>query len=94
MTATYGTFMMQLLKDYVNHEEVNAKIEEMYLCTFLVPGQQKTCFSGVNMGTRLVDEFFAKSDSAACATRRDIAEKIVVTFLLLLLRADPQYQKK
>eukprot|EP00826_Nyctotherus_ovalis_P055002 TRINITY_DN7272_c0_g1_i12.p1 TRINITY_DN7272_c0_g1~~TRINITY_DN7272_c0_g1_i12.p1 ORF type:complete len:179 (-),score=65.24 TRINITY_DN7272_c0_g1_i12:112-648(-) len=68
LTVTYGTLMMQLLKDYVNHEEVNGKIEEI----------------GVNIGSRLVDEYLAKSDFRPCKSRREIAENIVNGFDMFL----------
>ena len=50
-TLTYGAMVTQLLKDYENQQEVNAKLESM----------------GYSIGVRLVDEMLAKSGVQRCS---------------------------
>ena len=64
MTLTYGAFVSKILRE--NHhrpiDEVNSKLEKM----------------GYNIGTRIVDEFFAKSPPGRgiCQNFRETVEVI------------------
>lgn len=55
----YGAFVMQLIRDYRDVQTVNVELYKV----------------GYNMGIRLVDEFFAKSNQQPC---RDFHETIQV----------------
>jgi len=69
-TLTYGAIVRQLL---VDHEEdtvaVNAQLEKM----------------GYNMGTRLIDEFLAKTNTGKCKDFKDTAEVIGKVALKMFL---------
>ena len=63
MTLTYGAFVSKLIKDNQhNIDEVNSKLDKM----------------GYNIGTRIVDEFFAKSPPGrgVCKSFRETVEVI------------------
>lgn len=61
LTLTYGAFVHKLIKDTDNAEEVNVQLDKM----------------GYNIGSRLVDEFFAKSpNQGICKDMRETAEVI------------------
>ena len=60
VTLTYGTFVARLLKENDNAEEVNLQLLKI----------------GTNMGSRLIDEFLAKSTRGACQDLKEIAEVI------------------
>ena len=49
-TLTYGAFVSQLVKDYENLDEVNARLEKI----------------GFNIGQRVIDEYLAKSGAPVC----------------------------
>ena len=58
LALTYGTFVSYLLKESENAEEVNIQLEKI----------------GYNIGTRIIDEFFAKSQFGLCSDLRETAE--------------------
>ena len=63
LTLTYGVFVSKLIRDNQhNVDEVNSKLDKM----------------GFNMGTRMVDEFFAKSAPGrqVCKSFRETVEVI------------------
>jgi hypothetical protein len=64
LTLTYGAFLQKLIKDNQHKpiEEVNEKLDKM----------------GYNIGTRIVDEFFAKSqpNRGLCKSFRETVEVI------------------
>jgi hypothetical protein len=61
VTLTYGTIVAQLCKDYdSDYTEVNRQLDKM----------------GYNIGLRLIEDFFAKSNTNACANFRETAETI------------------
>ena len=65
---------MQLIQDYEDYAEVNKQLEKM----------------GYNIGTRLIEEFLAKSSLGRCADFKDVGEviaKVQGEQLTLLLRA-------
>jgi hypothetical protein len=66
---TYGSMVMQLIKDYDDVTEVNKQLEKM----------------GYNIGVRLIDEFLAKSGTPACQSHRETADVIAkVAFKMFL----------
>jgi trafficking protein particle complex subunit 3 len=79
LSVTYGTFVMQLLKDYKSIEEVNNKLESMYSC-FLLFMMDK--IRGFNIGIRMIDEFFAKSQQGPCSSFEETADVLAKVFLL------------
>jgi len=67
---TYGSMVMQLIKDYEAVDEVNKQLEKM----------------GYNIGVRLIDEFLAKSGTTGhCQNHREMADVIAkVAFKMFL----------
>ena len=66
---TYGSMVMQLIKDYDDVTEVNKQLEKM----------------GYNIGVRLIDEFLAKSGTPTCQSHRETADVIAkVAFKMFL----------
>lgn len=59
-TLTYGALVVQLIQDYEDYAEVNKQLEKM----------------GYNIGTRLIEEFLAKSSLGRCADFKDVGEVI------------------
>ncbi|KAF8668910.1 hypothetical protein HU200_045890 [Digitaria exilis] len=59
-TLTYGAIVRQLLTDLEEVEEVNKQLDQM----------------GYNIGTRLVDEFLAKSNVSRCVDFKETADVI------------------
>nr|ACN25483.1 unknown [Zea mays] len=63
-TLTYGAIVRQLLTDLEEVEEVNKQLDQM----------------GYNIGTRLVDEFLAKSNVSRCVDFKETADVIAKVF--------------
>lgn len=57
---TYGALVVQLIQDYEDYEEVNKQLEKM----------------GYNIGTRLIEDFLAKSSLGRCADFREVGEVV------------------
>lgn len=57
---TYGALVVQLIQDYEDYAEVNKQLEKM----------------GYNIGTRLIEEFLAKSSLGRCTDFKDVGEVI------------------
>lgn len=57
---TYGALVVQLIQDYEDYAEVNKQLEKM----------------GYNIGTRLIEEFLAKSSLGRCGDFKDVGEVI------------------
>lgn len=51
---------MQLIQDYEDYDEVNKQLEKM----------------GYNIGTRLIEDFLAKSNIGRCADFREVGEVV------------------
>lgn len=51
---------MQLIQDYEDYEEVNKQLEKM----------------GYNIGTRLIEDFLAKSNLGRCSDFREVGEVV------------------
>jgi hypothetical protein len=62
---TYGALVVQLIQDYEDYAEVNKQLEKM----------------GYNIGTRLIEDFLARSNLGRCTDFRETGEVIAkVTF--------------
>lgn len=76
-TLTYGALVVQLIQDYEDYAEVNKQLEKM----------------GYNIGTRLIEEFLAKSSLGRCVDFKDVGEVIAKVrrgvLSAILLPADP-----
>ncbi|ORX38305.1 NO signaling/Golgi transport ligand-binding domain-containing protein [Kockovaella imperatae] len=59
-TLTYGALVVQLIKDYEDYGEVNKQLEKM----------------GYNMGTRLIEDFLARTGLQRCSSFAETAEVI------------------
>ncbi|KAG9226142.1 hypothetical protein CCMSSC00406_0005053 [Pleurotus cornucopiae] len=57
---TYGALVVQLIQDYEDYTEVNKQLEKM----------------GYNIGTRLIEDFLAKSNLGKCADFREVGEVV------------------
>ncbi|GAW01222.1 transport protein particle complex subunit [Lentinula edodes] len=56
---TYGALVVQLIQDYEDYAEVNKQLEKM----------------GYNIGTRLIEDFLAKSNLGRCSDFREVGFK-------------------
>jgi hypothetical protein len=69
LTLTYGSMVMQLIRDYEDVRVINTQLEKM----------------GYNIGCRLIDEFLAKSGITACGNFRETVDIIAkVAFKMFL----------
>ncbi|ODN83607.1 hypothetical protein L202_01713 [Cryptococcus amylolentus CBS 6039] len=59
-TLTYGALVVQLIKDYEDYEEVNKQLDKM----------------GYNIGTRLIEDFLARTGLQKCQSFAETAEVI------------------
>ncbi|KAG5638276.1 hypothetical protein H0H81_000922 [Sphagnurus paluster] len=57
---TYGALVVQLIQDYEDYTEVNKQLEKM----------------GYNIGTRLIEDFLAKSNIGRCADFKEVGEVV------------------
>jgi trafficking protein particle complex subunit 3 len=57
---TYGALVVQLIKDYEDYEEVNKQLDKM----------------GYNIGTRLIEDFLARSNIQRCQDFKETAEVV------------------
>ncbi|KAF8350564.1 NO signaling/Golgi transport ligand-binding domain-containing protein [Amanita rubescens] len=57
---TYGALVVQLIQDYEDYAEVNKQLEKM----------------GYGIGTRLIEDFLAKSNLGRCSDFREVGEVI------------------
>ncbi|KAJ7219480.1 transport protein particle complex subunit [Mycena pura] len=57
---TYGALVVQLIQDYEDYAEVNKQLDKM----------------GYNIGTRLIEDFLAKSGIGRCADFREVGEVV------------------
>ena len=68
---TYGALVVQLIQDYEDYAEVNKQLEKM----------------GYNIGTRLIEDFLARSNMGRCTDFREVGE--VVAKARTILHAFP-----
>ncbi|EJT50475.1 transport protein particle complex subunit [Trichosporon asahii var. asahii CBS 2479] len=59
-SLTYGALVVQLIKDYEDYGEVNKQLEKM----------------GYNIGTRLIEDFLARTGLQRCQTFAETAEVV------------------
>lgn len=64
---TYGALVVQLIQDYEDYAEVNKQLEKM----------------GYNIGTRLIEDFLARSNLGRCADFRETGEVVSKVRLVL-----------
>ncbi|KAG1803736.1 BET3 family protein [Suillus plorans] len=57
-SLTYGALVVQLIQDYEDYAEVNKQLEKM----------------GYNIGTRLIEDFLARSPLGRCSDFREVGE--------------------
>ncbi len=73
---TYGALVVQLIQDYEDYAEVNKQLEKM----------------GYNIGTRLIEDFLARSAMGRCSDFRETGEVIAkVNPILCALRIHSFY---
>jgi trafficking protein particle complex subunit 3 len=65
---TYGALVVQLIQDYEDYEEVNKQLEKM----------------GYNIGTRLIEDFLARSNIGRCADFKETGEAVAKVTRLFL----------
>ncbi|KIM48906.1 hypothetical protein M413DRAFT_438081, partial [Hebeloma cylindrosporum] len=70
---TYGALVVQLIQDYEDYEEVNKQLEKM----------------GYNIGTRLIEDFLAKSSLGRCADFREVGEVVAKVGFKSFLNISP-----
>jgi hypothetical protein len=61
---TYGALVVQLIQDYEDYAEVNKQLEKM----------------GYNIGTRLIEDFLARSNLGRCADFKETGEVIAKVY--------------
>ncbi|CAO1623011.1 unnamed protein product [Parajaminaea phylloscopi] len=73
-TMTYGALVIQLIKDYQDYSEVNKQLDKM----------------GYNIGTRLIEEFLARTNtSARCADFKETGEVVSKVGFKMFLNISP-----
>ncbi|KAF8637397.1 hypothetical protein AX17_002892 [Amanita inopinata Kibby_2008] len=70
---TYGALVVQLIQDYEDYAEVNKQLEKM----------------GYSIGTRLIEDFLAKSSLGRCADFREVGEVIAKVGFKSFLNVTP-----
>ncbi|KAJ3814932.1 transport protein particle complex subunit [Lentinula aff. lateritia] len=70
---TYGALVVQLIQDYEDYAEVNKQLEKM----------------GYNIGTRLIEDFLAKSNLGRCSDFREIGEVVAKVGFKSFLNISP-----
>ncbi|THH10791.1 hypothetical protein EW145_g1070 [Phellinidium pouzarii] len=70
---TYGALVVQLVQDYEDYAEVNVQLERM----------------GFNIGTRLIEDFLARSNLGRCADFRETGEVVAKVGFKSFLNISP-----
>ncbi|GBE82216.1 NO signaling/Golgi transport ligand-binding domain-containing protein [Sparassis latifolia] len=70
---TYGALVVQLIQDYEDYAEVNKQLEKM----------------GYNIGTRLIEDFLARSSIGRCADFRETGEVVAKVGFKAFLNITP-----
>ncbi|KAJ3732311.1 transport protein particle complex subunit [Lentinula guzmanii] len=70
---TYGALVVQLIQDYEDYAEVNKQLEKM----------------GYNIGTRLIEDFLAKSNLGRCSDFREVGEVVAKVGFKSFLNISP-----
>ncbi|KAI8968917.1 transport protein particle complex subunit [Mycotypha africana] len=72
-TLTYGSMVVQLVKDFEDYGEVNKQLEKM----------------GYNIGQRMIEDFLARSGIGRCADFRETAEAVSKIGFKMFLNITP-----
>ncbi|KAG8897533.1 transport protein particle 22 kDa subunit [Tulasnella sp. 403] len=72
-TLTYGALVVQLIQDYEDYAEVNKQLEKM----------------GYNIGTRLIEDFLARSNMGRCSDFREVGEVMAKVGFKAFLNISP-----
>ncbi|CBQ70701.1 probable BET3-involved in targeting and fusion of ER to golgi transport vesicles [Sporisorium reilianum SRZ2] len=72
-TLTYGALVIQLIKDYEDYAEVNKQLEKM----------------GYNIGTRLIEDFLARTNLSKCSDFREVGEVVSKVGFKMFLNITP-----
>ncbi|KAL1927816.1 hypothetical protein VTP01DRAFT_3637 [Rhizomucor pusillus] len=72
-TLTYGSLVVQLVKDFEDYNEVNKQLDRI----------------GYNIGQRLIEDFLARSGIGRCTDFRDTAEAISKVGFKMFLNITP-----
>ncbi|KAI0345363.1 transport protein particle complex subunit [Trametopsis cervina] len=70
---TYGALVVQLIQDYEDYDEVNKQLEKM----------------GYNIGTRLIEDFLARSNIGRCADFKETGEVVAKVGFKSFLNISP-----
>ncbi|KAH7889402.1 BET3 family protein [Phlebopus sp. FC_14] len=70
---TYGALVVQLIQDYEDYAEVNKQLEKM----------------GYNIGTRLIEDFLARSSLGRCSDFREVGEVVAKVGFKTFLNITP-----
>ncbi|KZT68137.1 TRAPP I complex [Daedalea quercina L-15889] len=70
---TYGALVVQLIQDYEDYAEVNKQLEKM----------------GYNIGTRLVEDFLARSAIGRCSDFKEVGEVVAKVGFKSFLNTTP-----
>lgn len=70
---TYGALVVQLIQDYEDYQEVNKQLEKM----------------GYNIGTRLIEDFLARSSIGRCSDFREVGEVVAKVGFKSFLNISP-----
>ena len=82
---TYGSLVRQLIADLEDLDAVNMQLEIMCILVLRSPAAlgpwcrpyiQQCKHRGYNIGTRLIDEFLAKSKTTKCLNFREAGDKL------------------
>lgn len=83
---TYGALVVQLIQDYEDYAEVNKQLDQMYVRQLSSAGTCTTNltqlvtplshYRGYNIGTRLIEDFLARSNMGRCADFREVGEVV------------------
>ncbi|KAG8932341.1 transport protein particle 22 kDa subunit [Tulasnella sp. 419] len=72
-TLTYGALVVQLIQDYEDYAEVNKQLEKM----------------GYNIGTRLIEDFLARSSLGRCSDFKEVGEVVAKVGFKTFLNITP-----
>jgi len=72
-TLTYGALVVQLIQDYEDYAEVNKQLDKM----------------GYNIGTRLIEDFLARSNMGRCSDFREVGEVVAKVGFKAFLNITP-----
>ncbi|KAF8343891.1 NO signaling/Golgi transport ligand-binding domain-containing protein [Cantharellus anzutake] len=72
-TLTYGAFVVQLIQDYEDYVEVNKQLDLM----------------GYNIGTRLIEDFLARSNLGRCTDFKEVGEAVAKVGFKMFLNIVP-----